>query len=100
MGRIIDIFNKQNGHKSDASRIAKILSLDPRIGEYGTYNIGKGFALACLPRDIIAFSSLLRKNGIYSSFVEQIIVVNNMTPEGKKAIKKVVGASLEELMFV
>jgi UDPglucose 6-dehydrogenase len=44
----------------DSSKVAEIVSLDPRIGRYGTVH-GKAFGGKCLPKDLKAFISFAKK---------------------------------------
>jgi UDPglucose 6-dehydrogenase len=44
----------------DSQAIADIVSLDPRIGKYGTVH-GKAFGGKCLPKDLKAFVSFAER---------------------------------------
>ena len=44
----------------DSQEVANIVSLDPRIGKYGTVH-GKAFGGKCLPKDLKAFISFAKK---------------------------------------
>jgi UDPglucose 6-dehydrogenase len=45
----------------DSSIVAEIVSLDPRIGRYGTVH-GKAFGGKCLPKDLKAFISFAKRH--------------------------------------
>jgi UDPglucose 6-dehydrogenase len=45
----------------DSSKVAEIVSLDPRIGRYGTVH-GKAFGGKCLPKDLKAFISFAKRH--------------------------------------
>ena len=46
----------------DAQKVANIVSLDKRIGKYGSVITGKGFQGKCLPKDTEAFISFAEKH--------------------------------------
>ena len=59
----------------DARIVSETVSLDPRIGKYGTIG-GKPFGGMCLPKDLAAFIEFANSKGINSALLRTIAEVN------------------------
>jgi UDPglucose 6-dehydrogenase len=64
----------------DDSEVSRGVSLDSRIGTYGTIG-GMPFGGTCLPKDTAAMTSFLRKLGIRPDLIETAIQINNEMEE-------------------
>lgn len=61
--------------KLDPEFIAKVVSLDPRIGSYGIHG-GKPFGGACLPKDLEAIISFSKDGNLNPKLLEAVLHVN------------------------
>ena len=60
----------------NADSISKVVSLDPRIGEYGVYG-GRPFEGGCLPKDLEAFLNFVKGKGINPKLLEEVFRINH-----------------------
>jgi UDPglucose 6-dehydrogenase len=61
----------------DPHLISEVVALDPRIGRYGIYG-GRPFGGDCLPKDLEAFISFARENGLNPEILEAVLHVNEL----------------------
>jgi len=59
----------------DSEFIAKIVSLDPRIGSYGIHG-GYPFTGRCLPKDLKAFTAFAKSRNVNPKLLEAVLQVN------------------------
>jgi UDPglucose 6-dehydrogenase len=59
----------------DPHFISEVVALDPRIGRYGIYG-GRPFGGDCLPKDLEAFISFARENGLNPEILKAVLHVN------------------------
>jgi UDPglucose 6-dehydrogenase len=64
----------------DEEQVAQAVSMDNRIGRYGT-NAGLPFGGACLPKDTEAFASFARNMNIKDDLIETAIKINQQMEE-------------------
>ncbi len=71
---------RSKGINIDTHKLAGILSLDPRIGVYGSVH-GKAYGGTCLPKDTKAFFAYLKSQGFKAKVLKAVIDVNDKVGE-------------------
>jgi len=72
----------------DDRMVSKAVSLDKRIGEYGTI-FGKPFGGACLPKDTQSFASFIKKLNIEPDILRVVLEINeNISTMNKEVIQQ------------
>ena len=59
----------------DSNFINSVVALDPRIGDYGIHG-GRPFEGRCLPKDLAAFISFVKSNGLNPKILDATLDVN------------------------
>ncbi|UCE16011.1 MAG: UDP-glucose/GDP-mannose dehydrogenase family protein [Candidatus Bathyarchaeota archaeon] len=59
----------------DPHFVAKVVSLDPRIGEYGIYG-GRSFKGSCLPKDLEAFINFTKDKKLNPKLLDAVSLIN------------------------
>ena len=59
----------------NAKIVSEAVALDPRIGKYGVWG-GKPFRGKCLPKDLVAFTSFVKKHNINPKLLDAVSHVN------------------------
>lgn len=75
-----EIFLICNEFGIDSKKVAEIVSTDSRIGKYGTVH-GKAFGGTCLPKDLEAFLTFAKENGINPKIIGAVFEINNYMSE-------------------
>ena len=80
---------------ADVQDVSKAMGIDNRIGSK-FLNAGPGYGGSCFPKDVIAFSSTAKRNGVDLSILKSVHNSNNnrIKKIGDKIINKINGGSL------
>ncbi len=70
-----DVYKKLKLFDIDVKQIAPIISLDNRIGLYGS-RVGQAYGGACLSKDIKAFLTWLKENNIELNILKEVDKIN------------------------
>ncbi len=67
---------RTQGVNIDTHKLAKVLSIDPRIGVYGSVH-GKAYGGTCFPKDTKAFLTYLEEQGYNAKVLKAVVKVND-----------------------